>query len=57
MRVQSPHPCDLLSSSEEGHAERGRVHADELDHYQNLAVGVQLDQLSFSRPKLIQDAE
>ena len=58
MRVQSPHPCDLLSSS--GHRqdqERGHVHADELDHDQRHTVGVHMDQRSFSCPKSIQDAE
>ncbi|PUZ56661.1 hypothetical protein GQ55_5G344700 [Panicum hallii var. hallii] len=58
MRVQSPHPCDLLSSSGHGQdQERGHVHADELDHDQRQAMGGQLDQRSFSYPKSIQDAE
>ncbi|RCV25361.1 hypothetical protein SETIT_5G160400v2 [Setaria italica] len=58
MRVQSPHPCDLLSSSGHGQEQEGdHVHADELDHDQKRAVGVQLDQRSFSCPKSIQDAE
>ncbi|XP_039847507.1 uncharacterized protein LOC120706849 isoform X2 [Panicum virgatum] len=57
-RVQSPHPCDLLSSSGHGQdQERSHVHADELDHDQRQAVGVHLDQRSFSCPKSIQDAE
>ena len=57
-RVQSPRPCDLLSSSGHGQdQERSHVHADELDHDQRQAVGVHLDQRSFSCPKSIQDAE
>ncbi|CAO2202922.1 unnamed protein product [Urochloa humidicola] len=58
MRVQGPHPCDLLcSSGHEQDQERGHVHADELGHDQKQAVGVELGQRSFSCQKLTQDAE
>ncbi|CAO2208113.1 unnamed protein product [Urochloa humidicola] len=58
MRVQGPHPCDLLSSSgHEQDQECGHVHADELGPDQKQAVGVQLGQRSLSCPNLIQDAE
>lgn len=58
MRVQSPHPCDVLPSS--GHEqEQGRsdLHADELEQDQKEAVGVQLDQRPLSCPKSTQDAK
>nr|CAB3473088.1 unnamed protein product [Digitaria exilis] len=58
MRVQGPHPCDLLSSSEQGQdQERGHMHIDEVDHDEKQAKGLQLDQRSFSCSKSIQDAE
>ncbi|KAF8661688.1 hypothetical protein HU200_056635 [Digitaria exilis] len=58
MRVQGPHPCDLLSSSEQGQdQERGHMHVDEVDHDKKQAKGLQLDQRSFSCSKSIQDAE
>ncbi|CAD6231455.1 unnamed protein product [Miscanthus lutarioriparius] len=58
MRVQNPHPCDVLPSS--GHEqEQGRsdVHADELEQDQKEAVGVQLDQRPLSCPNSTQDAK
>ncbi|KAJ1283672.1 hypothetical protein BS78_03G146600 [Paspalum vaginatum] len=56
MRVQSPHPCDLLSSAHEQEQEHPNGHADKLGHDQKQGVGLHLGQRFFPCPKSIQDA-
>ncbi|WVZ71239.1 hypothetical protein U9M48_019851 [Paspalum notatum var. saurae] len=57
MRVQSPHPCDLLSSAPEQEQEHPNGRADELEHDQKQGVGAHMGQRLFSCPKSVQDAE